>query len=148
MRHRLKFLAKIELYIYIIPSHQILVLYFHNIKSCWFSVNEMLMITIYIFPNKIYYEIPNQVFKSLYKIHVKKMIGNYFLNVSNIFSSRSCTFAILYGNVCFIIIQFSRYRRRKWTRRHEFKSWTRLITFHIALIPLGKVWIQLFSLQL
>ena len=40
------------------------------------------------------------------------------------------------------------YRRRKWIRRHEFKSWTRLIAFHIALIPLGKVWIQLFSLQL
>ena len=29
-----------------------------------------------------------------------------------------------------------------------FKSWTSLIAFHIALIPLGKVWIQLFSLQL
>ena len=40
------------------------------------------------------------------------------------------------------------YRRRKWTRRHEFKSWTRVIAFHIALIPLGKVWIQLFSLRL
>ena len=40
------------------------------------------------------------------------------------------------------------YRRRKWTRRHEFHSWARLIAFHIALIPLGKVWIQLFSLQL
>ena len=40
------------------------------------------------------------------------------------------------------------YRRRKWTRWHEFKSWTRLIAFHIALIPLGKVWIQLFSLLL
>ena len=40
------------------------------------------------------------------------------------------------------------YRCRIWTRRHEFKSWTRLIAFHIALIPLGKVWIQLFSLQL
>ena len=40
------------------------------------------------------------------------------------------------------------YRPRKWTRRHEFKSWTRLIAFHIALIPLGKVWIQLFSFQL
>ena len=39
----------------------------------------------------------------------------------------------------------SRYRRRKGTRRHEFKSWMRLIAFHIALIPLGKVWIQLFS---
>ena len=39
------------------------------------------------------------------------------------------------------------YSRRKWTRRHEFKSSTRLIAFHIALIPLGKVWIQLFSLQ-
>ena len=40
------------------------------------------------------------------------------------------------------------YRRRKWTRRHKFKSWTRLITFNIALIPLWKVWIQLFSFQL
>ena len=40
------------------------------------------------------------------------------------------------------------YHRRKWTRQHEFKSWTRLIEFHRALIPLGKVWIQLFSLQL
>ena len=40
------------------------------------------------------------------------------------------------------------YRRRKRTRRHEFKSWTRLIVFYIALIPLGKVWIQLFSLKL
>ena len=40
------------------------------------------------------------------------------------------------------------YRRRKWTRQHKFKSWTRLIAFRIALIPLGKVWIQLFSLQL
>ncbi len=35
-----------------------------------------------------------------------------------------------------------------WTRRYEFNSWTRLIAFHIALIPLGMVWIQLFSLQL
>ena len=39
------------------------------------------------------------------------------------------------------------YRHRKWTRRHEFKSWTRLTAFHIAL-SMGKVWIQLFSLQL
>ena len=31
------------------------------------------------------------------------------------------------------------YRRRKCTRQHEFKSWTRLIAFHIALILLGKV---------
>ena len=40
------------------------------------------------------------------------------------------------------------YRRWKWTRLHEVKSRTRLIAFRIALIPLGKVWIQLFSLQL
>ena len=40
------------------------------------------------------------------------------------------------------------YRPRIWTRRYEFNSWTRLIAFHIALISLGKVWIQLFSLQL
>ena len=41
---------------------------------------------------------------------------------------------------------FNGYHRRKWTRWQEFKSWTRLIAFHIALIPLEKVWIQLFSL--
>ena len=40
------------------------------------------------------------------------------------------------------------YRRWKWTRRYEFQSWTRLIAFHIALIHLGKVWFQLFFLQL
>ena len=40
------------------------------------------------------------------------------------------------------------YRHRIWTRRYEFNSWTRLIALHIALIPLGNVWIQLFSLQL
>ena len=40
------------------------------------------------------------------------------------------------------------YRFRKWTQRHEFKSWTRLMAFHIALIPMGKVWIQLLSLHL
>ena len=32
--------------------------------------------------------------------------------------------------------------------RTEFKSWTRLFAFHIALITLGKVWIQLFFLQI
>ena len=37
---------------------------------------------------------------------------------------------------------FNGYRRRKWTRRQEFKSRTWLIAFHIVLIPLGKVWIQ------
>ena len=39
------------------------------------------------------------------------------------------------------------YHHRKWTRRHELNP-GRDIAFHIALIPLGKVWIQLFSLQL
>ena len=31
------------------------------------------------------------------------------------------------------------YKFGKWTRRHEFKSWPRLIAFPIALISLGKV---------
>ena len=30
------------------------------------------------------------------------------------------------------------YRRRKWTRRHEFKPWARLIEFSIAHSTLGK----------
>ena len=30
------------------------------------------------------------------------------------------------------------YLHRKWRWRHEFKSWIKLNSFHIALIPLGK----------
>ena len=40
------------------------------------------------------------------------------------------------------------YRHRIWTRRSEFNSWTRLIAFSHSTNTLGKVWIQLFSLQL
>ena len=40
------------------------------------------------------------------------------------------------------------YRRKKWTPLHEFKSWTRLIAFYIALIPMRKLRIKLFFLQL
>ena len=40
------------------------------------------------------------------------------------------------------------YRRKKWTQWPKFKSWTRLFVFHKALIHLGKVWFQLFSLLL
>ena len=48
----------------------------------------------------------------------------------------------------YIYIGFNRYRWRKWTRLPEFASCTRLFAIHIALIPLGNVWIQLFSLPL
>ena len=30
------------------------------------------------------------------------------------------------------------YRHRKWTRQHEFKSWTRLIAFSHSTNTLGK----------
>ena len=40
------------------------------------------------------------------------------------------------------------YHCGKWTQRSKFKTWTRLFAFHIALIHLGKVLIQLFSFQL
>ena len=56
--------------------------------------------------------------------------------------------AVEYTDCIWRCLWYNGYCRRKWTRRHEFKSWTRLIAFHIALIPLGKVSIQLFSLQL
>ena len=38
------------------------------------------------------------------------------------------------------------YRRRKWNRRREFKSWTRSFAFHSVLRLLRKVCIQLFSI--
>ena len=62
-----------------------------------------------------------------------------------------CKYSLIFSLLLFIhwrCMWCNSYRRWKWTRRHEFKFWTRLIAFHIALIPLGKVWIQWFSLQL
>ena len=38
--------------------------------------------------------------------------------------------------------------RKKWIQQTRIKCWMRLFAFHIGLIPLRKVWIQLFSLQL
>ena len=38
--------------------------------------------------------------------------------------------------------------RRKWIWWLAFKFWTRLFAFPMVLIPMGKVWIQLFSLKL
>ena len=77
----------------------------------------------------------------LFPIKMTLVWSNWFLSL------------LLFSGVCLLwsalpSLWCNCYRHRKWTRRHEFKSWTRLIAFHIALIPLGKVWIQLFSLQL
>ena len=41
---------------------------------------------------------------------------------------------------------YNGYHCRKWTRQPKFKSWMRLLAFHMVLIPWEKIWIQLFSL--
>ena len=74
----------------------------------------------------------------------------YFRNVSRIANIWYTViwFQFFIGNTYYFKIYLSNisicpwckgYRHRKWTRRHEFKSWTRLIAFHIDLIPLGTV---------
>ena len=40
---------------------------------------------------------------------------------------------VVYGGACVVMVIVTGYGR------YEFNSWTRLIAFHIALIPLGKV---------
>ena len=62
----------------------------------------------------------------------------------------SDSFPLFTSSYTFIYIDRRRswcncYRRGKWTRWHEFKSWVILFAFHIELIPLGKLWIW-FSL--
>ena len=54
------------------------------------------------------------------------------MDYTQIFGGARCVMVIVVGN----------------GHDDKFKSWTRLIAFHIALIPLGKVRVQLFSLQL
>ena len=41
--------------------------------------------------------------------------------------------------VCLCVCDVMVFAVRKGARRHEFKSWTRLIAFHISLIPLEKI---------
>ena len=46
-------------------------------------------------------------------------------------------------------LNFLLINKKCYTELHvNHKGWPRLIAFHMTLIPLGKVWIQLFSLQL
>ena len=40
------------------------------------------------------------------------------------------------------------YRRHKGIQQPELKSWAILFEFYITPIPLGKIWIELFSLQM
>ena len=89
------------------------------------------------------------IFTHIYEVWTKNINFSFFLNYK--IQKKMCAqLSNLYDKVIskWRCPWCSRYHRRKWTRRHEFKSRMRLIAFHIALIPLGKVWIQLFSLQL
>ena len=49
--------------------------------------------------------------------------------------------------VCVNVCVWRCWWRNKWIQLSEFRPWTRLLTFYIALIPLWSVWIQLFSLK-
>ena len=69
--------------------------------------------------------------------HAKILQNSWFSLVVNFIINKNCWCPWCNG-----------YHHRKWTWQHVFKSWMRLIAFQIGLIPLGKVWIQLFSLQL
>ena len=73
---------------------------------------------------------------------MSKIILIQQLNLTVLFQTiQSSAETVLFQKVQFrICTQFrcpwcNGYRRRKWTLRHEFKSWTRLIEFHIALLP-------------
>ena len=72
-------------------------------------------------------------------------VANYFKSYMHIY-----IFTCIHTNI-YIYMQLKMYARIcngypswKWTQPHEFKSRTRLIAFHIAVILLGKVKIQLF----
>ena len=67
--------------------------------------------------------------KKIFKIHLGIFISNLFW---------LCMEAFYLQNY---------YQHRKWTQWAKFKSWNWLFAFHIVLIPLGKLWIHLFSLH-
>ena len=116
----------------------------------------------------LYHRVVNQwkkyfqrsIFTSYQQIATNISTQNSF--VMNIFNALTQSFGIneiiMYDKLRIIIRQYhinisevpvvywrclwcNGYRCRNWTRRYVFKSSTRLIAFHIALIPLGKVWI-------
>ena len=79
----------------------------------------------------------NELFKSI----AEKYCCLMFSHISTVLSY---LWQILLVNIYMISLEatwYNGYRRRKWTRWQEFKSWTRLIAFLIALILFGKVWI-------
>ena len=77
----------------------------------------------------------------------------YFYCLFSTFVFLYCFFMLLssYIDVCVCVCRCAwgnDYSHRKWTWWTRSKSWTRLFVFHLELISLGNVWIQLFSLQL
>ena len=96
----------------------------------------------------------NQITK-LYSSTIWKFCSNMHVKKSK-YKGHCSTFIFIYIYICVCVCMNTScgaswcngYHLRKWTQWHKFKSWTGLIAFHIALILLEKVWIQLFSLQL
>ena len=117
------------------------------VRHC-FSSSVLVRLTIHffichwlsIFPS-IFLFIP--IFLSTYRYHCSSIYLYHYpsTNISLSINIHHRQSLYIYLHVC------NGYRHRIWARRHEFKSWTWLIAFHIALISLGKVGIQLFSLQ-
>ena len=111
-------------------------IYIYIYKDTYFIEHNRIFLSTYIFVDP--FELPYWYYDIRRELVDKSSIISYFRS----------TFCPTLGHHLWRCLWCNGYRRKKWTRRHEFKSWTRLIAFHIALIPLGKVWIQLFSLQL
>ena len=109
--------------------------WWYSYCNAWFSESSLVP---FLFPVRLFDGVCFKIFPSTCKLT--------FLQELKVFHDLAILFLLLF--VFFRCPWCKRYRRRKWTRWHKFKYWTRLIAFHIALILLGKVWIQLFSLQL
>ena len=120
-----------------------------NLRSLVFGISLLIFSNFFLLLSKfLRFRISGNPYKLLF-------FGIKLLRKSFSFFFFLCIFDIRVLSIFVLIITLdwwwpwcNGYRRRKWTQWHEFKSWTRLIAFHVALIPSGKVWIQLFSLQL
>ena len=122
-----------------------------------FSFSSKVYVLVYFFRivicqnSKIQY-IWHVLFFFLTNIKSGRLAGIWWsvciLNPWEYYASHFQVPVLLCAYVIFLCPWCNVYGHRKETRQSEFESWTRLFSFHIGLIPFGKIWIPQLSIQL
>ena len=116
------------------PLYTYIYIYIYIYIKCIYMICKHLLLITFL--NKSY---PSAEMQSVYSTAPANWTGTKLNDCDKLKRKK---FIFLYQGA------HNNYQHKKWTQLPKFKTWTRLFAFHITLIPLEKVGLQLFSLKL